>query len=62
LSSESREGVLATQTFRASCRRLRHFKLIEDNGLDKPIQIVQLGATDAEIINMAALAAFGVGG
>ena len=31
-------------------------------GLDKPIQIVQLGATDAEIVNMAALAAFGVGG
>jgi malate dehydrogenase (oxaloacetate-decarboxylating)(NADP+) len=31
-------------------------------GLDRPIQIVQLGATDAEIVNMAALAAFGVGG
>ena len=31
-------------------------------GLDKPIQIVQLGATDSEIVNMAALAAFGVGG
>ncbi|PWB95894.1 NADP-dependent malic enzyme [Methylosinus sporium] len=31
-------------------------------GLDKPIQIVQLGATDADIVNMAALAAFGVGG
>ena len=31
-------------------------------GLDKPIQIVQLGSTDAEIVNMAALAAFGVGG
>ncbi|QGM47666.1 NADP-dependent malic enzyme [Methylocystis heyeri] len=31
-------------------------------GLDKPIQIVQLGATDAELVNMAALAAFGVGG
>ncbi|MBI1867310.1 MAG: NADP-dependent malic enzyme [Methylocystis sp.] len=31
-------------------------------GLDKAIQIVQLGATDAEIVNMAALAAFGVGG
>ncbi len=31
-------------------------------GLDKPIQIMQLGATDAEIVNMAALAAFGVGG
>ncbi len=31
-------------------------------GLDKPVQIVQLGATDTEIVNMAALAAFGVGG
>ena len=31
-------------------------------GLDKPIQIVQLGATDVEIVNMAALAAFGAGG
>jgi malate dehydrogenase (oxaloacetate-decarboxylating)(NADP+) len=31
-------------------------------GLDKSIQIVQLGATDAEIVNMAVLAAFGVGG
>ena len=31
-------------------------------GLDKPIQIVQLGSTDADIVNMAALAAFGVGG
>jgi malate dehydrogenase (oxaloacetate-decarboxylating)(NADP+) len=31
-------------------------------GLDKPIQIVQLGATASEIANMAALAAFGVGG
>ena len=31
-------------------------------GLDKPIQIVQLGATASEIVNMAALAAFGVGG
>jgi malate dehydrogenase (oxaloacetate-decarboxylating)(NADP+) len=31
-------------------------------GFNKPIQIVQLGATDAEIVNMAALAAFGVGG
>jgi malate dehydrogenase (oxaloacetate-decarboxylating)(NADP+) len=41
---------------------LRHFKLIENIGLDKPIQIVQLGATDTEIVNMAALAAFGVGG
>ncbi len=31
-------------------------------GLDKPIQIVQLGATDTEIVNMAAIAAFGIGG
>ncbi|ARN80012.1 NADP-dependent malic enzyme [Methylocystis bryophila] len=31
-------------------------------GLDKPIQIVQLGTTASEIVNMAALAAFGVGG
>ena len=31
-------------------------------GLDKPIQIVQLGATDTDIVNMAALAAFGIGG
>jgi malate dehydrogenase (oxaloacetate-decarboxylating)(NADP+) len=31
-------------------------------GLDKPIQIVQLGATDTEILNMAAIAAFGIGG
>jgi len=31
-------------------------------GLDKPIQIVQLGATDTEIVNMAALAAFSIGG
>jgi malate dehydrogenase (oxaloacetate-decarboxylating)(NADP+) len=31
-------------------------------GLDKPIQIVQLGATDTDLVNMAALAAFGLGG
>jgi len=31
-------------------------------GLDESIQIVQLGATASEIVNMAALAAFGVGG
>jgi malate dehydrogenase (oxaloacetate-decarboxylating)(NADP+) len=31
-------------------------------GLDKPIQIVQLGATDTEIVNMAAIAAFNLGG
>ena len=30
-------------------------------GLDKPVQIVQLGATDTEIVNMAAVAAYGVG-
>ncbi|MGJ0512815.1 hypothetical protein [Methylocystis sp.] len=41
---------------------MRHFKLIENNGLDKPIQIVQLGTTETEIVNKAALAAFGVGG
>jgi malate dehydrogenase (oxaloacetate-decarboxylating)(NADP+) len=31
-------------------------------GLDKPVQIVSLGATDNDIVNMAALAAFNVGG
>ncbi len=31
-------------------------------GLDKPIQIVPLGAKDADIVNMAALAAYNVGG
>jgi malate dehydrogenase (oxaloacetate-decarboxylating)(NADP+) len=31
-------------------------------GLDKPVQIVQLGAKDSQIVNMAALAAFNVGG
>jgi malate dehydrogenase (oxaloacetate-decarboxylating)(NADP+) len=31
-------------------------------GLDKPIQIVSLGATDADIVNMAALAAYNIGG
>jgi malate dehydrogenase (oxaloacetate-decarboxylating)(NADP+) len=31
-------------------------------GLDKPIQIVSLGSTDADIVNMAALAAFNIGG
>jgi malate dehydrogenase (oxaloacetate-decarboxylating)(NADP+) len=31
-------------------------------GLDKPVQIVQLGAKDTELVNMAALAAFNVGG
>ena len=31
-------------------------------GLDKPVQIVPLGAKDADIVNMAALAAYNVGG
>ena len=31
-------------------------------GLDKPVQIVPLGARDTDIVNMAALAAFNVGG
>ncbi|MBB3903862.1 NADP-dependent malic enzyme [Methylobacterium brachythecii] len=31
-------------------------------GLDKPVQIVPLGATDADLVNMAALAAFDIGG
>jgi malate dehydrogenase (oxaloacetate-decarboxylating)(NADP+) len=31
-------------------------------GLDRPVQIVSLGATDADIVNMAALAAFNIGG
>jgi malate dehydrogenase (oxaloacetate-decarboxylating)(NADP+) len=31
-------------------------------GLDRPVQIVGLGATDADIVNMAALAAFNIGG
>ena len=31
-------------------------------GLDKPVQIVPLGAKDADIVNMAALAAFNIGG
>ena len=31
-------------------------------GLNKPVQVVSLGATDADIVNMAALAAFNVGG
>ena len=31
-------------------------------GLDKPVQIVPLGATDADIVNMAALAGFNIGG
>jgi malate dehydrogenase (oxaloacetate-decarboxylating)(NADP+) len=31
-------------------------------GLDKPIQIVSLGSTDADLVNMAVLAAYNVGG
>jgi malate dehydrogenase (oxaloacetate-decarboxylating)(NADP+) len=31
-------------------------------GLDKPVQIVSLSATDADIVNMAALAGFNIGG
>ncbi len=31
-------------------------------GLDKPVQIVPLGSTDADIVNMAALAAYNIGG
>ncbi|MCT8972152.1 NADP-dependent malic enzyme [Microbaculum marinisediminis] len=31
-------------------------------GLDKPVQIVSLGATDSDIVNMAALAAYNVSG
>ncbi len=31
-------------------------------GLDKPVQIVSMGSKDSDIVNMAALAAFGLGG
>jgi malate dehydrogenase (oxaloacetate-decarboxylating)(NADP+) len=31
-------------------------------GLDKPVQIVSLGAMDSDVVNMAALAAFNLGG
>lgn len=31
-------------------------------GLDRPVQIVPLGARDSEIVNMAALAAYNIGG
>jgi malate dehydrogenase (oxaloacetate-decarboxylating)(NADP+) len=31
-------------------------------GLDRPVQIVQLGAKDSQLVNMAALAAFNVSG
>jgi malate dehydrogenase (oxaloacetate-decarboxylating)(NADP+) len=31
-------------------------------GLDKAVQIMPLGAKDSDIVNMAALAAFNIGG
>jgi len=31
-------------------------------GLDMPVQIVQLNATDSDLVNMAALAAYNVSG
>ena len=31
-------------------------------GLDRPVQIVSLGAKDTQLVNMAALAAFNVSG
>ncbi len=31
-------------------------------GLEKPVQIVSLGAKDSDIVNMAALASFNIGG
>ena len=31
-------------------------------GLDRPVQIVPLGAKDSDIVNMAALAAYNIGG
>ena len=31
-------------------------------GLDRPVQIVQLGAKDTNLVNMAALAAYNVSG
>ncbi len=31
-------------------------------GLDKPVQIVSMSAKDTDLLNMAALAAVGVGG
>ena len=31
-------------------------------GLDRAVQIVPLGARDSDIVNMAALAAFNIGG
>jgi len=31
-------------------------------GMDRPVQIVQLGAKDTQLVNMAALAAYNVSG
>jgi malate dehydrogenase (oxaloacetate-decarboxylating)(NADP+) len=31
-------------------------------GLERPVQIVPLGAKDSDIVNMAALASFNIGG
>jgi malate dehydrogenase (oxaloacetate-decarboxylating)(NADP+) len=31
-------------------------------GLEKPVQMVGLGAKDSDIVNMAALASFNIGG
>jgi len=31
-------------------------------GLEKPVQIVSLGAKDSDIVNMATLASFNIGG
>jgi malate dehydrogenase (oxaloacetate-decarboxylating)(NADP+) len=31
-------------------------------GLERPVQIVALGAKDSDIVNMAALASFNIGG
>jgi malate dehydrogenase (oxaloacetate-decarboxylating)(NADP+) len=31
-------------------------------GLEKPVQMVSLGAKDSDIINMAAMASFNIGG
>ena len=58
------------ENIRNLCRRDRTSIHCPDNdvmgplivGLDKPVQIVQLGAKDTDIVNMAALAAFNIGG
>jgi len=31
-------------------------------GLEKPVQIISLGSKDSDIVNMAALASFDIGG